>query len=635
MGFLNPAILAALAVAITPIILHFLYRRRKQYVEFSSVEFLKQLEKQQRIKTSWLEYLLLLLRILTVASLVLAFSQPLSEFELPFSSRQKEYHYLAVQNDRYLNIRTDQSTLGRQLRAEVSNWLERCSDTDVFFFVSLSRNTIEAIDSKQILAKLTDEPIVRLQTNSIEDIEALILSDVAERGLPHYKSHYFGITLPRGEAKQSELRLGVDHQSTLENINILDAKIEQSTRVASAPLSLQVSLNHFPKDLEMLVVVDNKTVFQGFVKDSLAQFSIGIGGFENGIHQGYAKLLVDDAYLEDNTRFFSFEIQKPSKTLVLLDQENSVLGQFFKAFPDSSFESKVDLSANALRYSLNQYQTVFFHGNLPNQAIEKQLLRYIEAKSGYVVFVPALKLDALSWNRSNMAKLFSYSKTVGTLDSNQVEFQIHGNQIQSKALPNFYQFYQEEQQSIRYTLMYPAKSSSLEPLIGSKNRPFLSVDKEHQLFVFSVPFDQRASNFIYDARFVPLVYGLLYAQKENVLVDDSLAVLTLTTPSAKPQLILEGQRTYALDLAKRHPYYSDYALPLVIENGNYTLAIDNELRPVSINDPSVDLTQVLNQQQIVRSVEPSQGGQFQHWRLFLLIAFICYFLELWLGRATS
>ena len=74
--FLNPALLAGLAAASVPIIIHFLSRRRTRRVAFSDLRFLREEEAQQAQRRGVQRWLLLLLRMLIIICLALAAARP-------------------------------------------------------------------------------------------------------------------------------------------------------------------------------------------------------------------------------------------------------------------------------------------------------------------------------------------------------------------------------------------------------------------------------------------------------------------------------------------------------------------------------------------------------------------------------
>lgn len=79
MTFLNPAVLLGLLAASIPILIHLLNLRKLKRVEFSSLMFLKELQKNQIRKIKLKQWLLLLIRVMIVILLVTAFARPTLE----------------------------------------------------------------------------------------------------------------------------------------------------------------------------------------------------------------------------------------------------------------------------------------------------------------------------------------------------------------------------------------------------------------------------------------------------------------------------------------------------------------------------------------------------------------------------
>ena len=76
MTFLNPLLLFGLVAAAIPLIIHLFNFRRPKRVDFSSLEFLKELQKTTMQRVRIKQWLLLLLRTLAIACLILAFARP-------------------------------------------------------------------------------------------------------------------------------------------------------------------------------------------------------------------------------------------------------------------------------------------------------------------------------------------------------------------------------------------------------------------------------------------------------------------------------------------------------------------------------------------------------------------------------
>jgi hypothetical protein len=76
MTFLNPAVLFGLIAASIPILIHLLNLRKLKKIEFSTLAFLKELQKNKIRKIKLKQWILLALRVLIILFLVTAFSRP-------------------------------------------------------------------------------------------------------------------------------------------------------------------------------------------------------------------------------------------------------------------------------------------------------------------------------------------------------------------------------------------------------------------------------------------------------------------------------------------------------------------------------------------------------------------------------
>ena len=79
MIFLNPTVLFGLLASSIPVIIHFLNLRKIKKVEFSTLTFLKELQKSKIKKIKIKQWLLLLLRVLIILFLVSSFARPTLE----------------------------------------------------------------------------------------------------------------------------------------------------------------------------------------------------------------------------------------------------------------------------------------------------------------------------------------------------------------------------------------------------------------------------------------------------------------------------------------------------------------------------------------------------------------------------
>jgi hypothetical protein len=352
-------------------------------------------------------------------------------------------------------------------------------------------------------------------------------------------------------------------------------------------------------------------------------------GQRRGEHEAYVRLLGNDSYEADNWFYFRFRIEARRRVLVLSNSESSPLSALFQSVPDSTLQSKIDRSTNTLRYSLANYNTVFFEGMPPTENIARQLARFISQGQGTLVFIPSLEMNNLAWNKSALGQFVRFAGSFGKAGESIRSILISAKDIHSDALPNFYMFSKKIQKPISYHFIHKIFMPNASVLIGKKNRIFLAQDKENQIFSFGVPLQREATNFIYDPRFVPLIYGLVFADAKRAEFTDSTNTLRLKTQQAPDKIYLEAEQSVGASLSRRDRFSAEYRLPPYIQNGNYQ--IKNTRAAISINDLSIDEGDLLYSN-IISEEKAIGAGQFQHWRLALLLAFLFYALELWLGR---
>src|SRR3990170_3225025 len=86
MSFLNPLALFGLLATSIPLLIHLFSQRHLQVIPFSSLEFLKRIERRQMRWLKIRQILLLIVRMLAIAFLFLAFAKPVVRGALPFGS---------------------------------------------------------------------------------------------------------------------------------------------------------------------------------------------------------------------------------------------------------------------------------------------------------------------------------------------------------------------------------------------------------------------------------------------------------------------------------------------------------------------------------------------------------------------
>lgn len=111
MNWLNPTILSFLAAVGIPLLLYLLSRRKLPKIFFSSLRFLKELEKKQNRRIKITQWLLILLRMLAILSIVLAFARPLFTGVVPIGTNAGSDWVIVLDRSASMNARVGNTTV--------------------------------------------------------------------------------------------------------------------------------------------------------------------------------------------------------------------------------------------------------------------------------------------------------------------------------------------------------------------------------------------------------------------------------------------------------------------------------------------------------------------------------------------
>ena len=139
MTFLNPLVLLGLIAAAIPVILHLLNLRKLKTVDFSTLRFIKELQKTSIRNLKTQQILLLILRTLIVICCVLAFSRPTIESSLPaIGSHAKTSIIVILDNTLSMDISDAGGNRFAKAKSMVSQIASAMKEGDELAFVPLS-----------------------------------------------------------------------------------------------------------------------------------------------------------------------------------------------------------------------------------------------------------------------------------------------------------------------------------------------------------------------------------------------------------------------------------------------------------------------------------------------------------------
>ncbi|MBE0538960.1 MAG: BatA domain-containing protein, partial [Ignavibacterium sp.] len=158
MTFLNPAVLFGLLAASIPIIIHLLNLRKLKKIEFSTLQFLKELQKNKIRKIKIKQWLLLALRVLIILAIVTAFARPtLVGVSIGGTTSAAKTTAVFILDDTFsMSIIDQEGSYFNQAKETIKNILTQFEEGDEFGLVLVSHQPDE-IELKSNLSKFRQE----------------------------------------------------------------------------------------------------------------------------------------------------------------------------------------------------------------------------------------------------------------------------------------------------------------------------------------------------------------------------------------------------------------------------------------------------------------------------------------------
>jgi hypothetical protein len=346
MQFLNPLFLIGLAAASIPVILHLLNLRKLKTVEFSTVRFLKELQKTRIRRLRIRQIILLILRTLIIIFAVMAFARPTIEGNLPLAETYtKSSAVILVDNSFSMDVsdefgsRINQAkSAARQALGSLRDGDEAAvitmSDPDKQLNISLSRNfnflkqkiseikvsnTPANLDNslRVAMATLEDAMNINREIYIISDFQNNVLGRTVRDSAKLDASGAAVYMIPIGYESRAEIKnVSVDSVALLTRIFQIDKLIETETYLR----------NNSDTDIEGLVasmLYNDQRIAQRSVDlpaGRIKSISLASAPESQGAVRGSIEI-ESDALDADNRRYFGFII--PEKPAVAIAADRS------------------------------------------------------------------------------------------------------------------------------------------------------------------------------------------------------------------------------------------------------------------------------------------------------------------------
>ena len=332
LNFLNSTILFAAAAALIPLIIHLFSKRRLKKIEFSSIKYLKQMQRRQVRRLKIKQLLLLFLRMLIILIAVLAFARPTTE-NSGIGSHASTSAIILFDNSASMDRYIADGNLFGQAQKRCEELLGSFGEADEICLLPL------ILDANSIPPAFVSASTAKEYLGNIE---------IAYRKSNIQSSYEYGLSLlEKAHNLNKEIFIISDNQKNLlpaEKIVLnneyrnyfIELPIENNNNIAITSVDFGGQLIMPGHDFEINAVIKNfgvenqKNIIASLFIDGnrISQRALEIKGEEEttitfsksvsstGFHEGYIEIS-DDLFISDNKFYFSLSIPEEFNLLII------------------------------------------------------------------------------------------------------------------------------------------------------------------------------------------------------------------------------------------------------------------------------------------------------------------------------
>ena len=681
MTFLSPSILWGMLAITIPIIIHLISLRHTRDTEFSTLRFIKSLKHETIRHLRIKQWLLVLLRTITILCLILMFSRPLITGTLTskLAGDIESRAVIVVDNSASMAVHTDDGTLLDRAKSSVPailKGLEGMTTVELYQtnpprkLFSGSQEEGRSIMTKVkgiVQTNMTDnlwtmiDSVLQMVEASEPNRECFIISDFQSAPSftidslnPNSDWKYYCILQPKVENN-----ISISEVSVLSQIKLPNHLVKLNTRVGNGGVT---DKRNIPVELYLNDERVGQIVSQ-FQPSKFKDFMFQVYPGKTGIING--KIVIpDDDFPMDNFR--NFDLVIPNKIAVKVIgrsmEELFLLDLALSAITGETelLEIDRDLSDDVERLFLNDIDILLLHNptNLSNSAIE-DLQRFLMNGGGLIWFVgnDLNQTDPVAW--PSLLKLPELIKTrhldgesffsTSIVDENHSLFTDLNINNMNEELPQVFG-YNEVRLQMNHT-----------PLIKLNNGHPLLVESKafgSSGFVFTSPLNLRWNDLPAKGLLVPLLHRMLIllgTKEFNVqpLLVGQDKIIDIKGENINAEWVLKTPNENEIKLI---PDYTNEKLLITQTNelGSYHVFADgdlfssfstelspNELPSIRIEGEKLAERLGVEQARIIQHTQHlgSELNEIRYgrsiWRLLLFIALSCLVIESILGRPST
>lgn len=495
MQFKYPDLLWALLLLLIPIIIHFFQLRKYKKTPFTNVKFLKKVVSESRKSRSIKKWLLLCSRLLLLAALILAFTQPFLANDLAL--KEKEIVIYLDDSFSMQGKNNNETLLGNAVQELIREFPK-----DNSFSLFTNEKTFRNVQIKDIQNDLLDLPFTskQLLLNEI-DLKAgtlfgknggsiknlIVISDFQQRMAPKAPD-----SVP--DVQRHLVQLLPD---PIENISI-DTVFLKRTGSDNNELTVILSCTKGMETTPVSLYNGDKLIAKSsanFNKNQTAEVSFSLPS--NTVVDGKLEIS-DPGPAFDNELFFNINKKEKIKVLVVSEGDDAFLKRIYT---DDSFQFQT-FSPTSLNYSLLDNQNLIILNELTQipTALQNALISF-RKNGGSIVLIPSNTIDTASYTQflGNFYGTSFNQKIKQDLDITNIAF----------SHPLYEQVFEKTTSNFQYPKVseyYSIRTSAPPILSFGNNAPFLV--GANGVYIFSASLSSQNSNFKNSPLIVPTFFKI-------------------------------------------------------------------------------------------------------------------------------
>lgn len=579
MTFLNPLALFGLLAAAIPILLHLLNLRKLRTIEFSTLAFLKELQKTKIRRLKLRQLLLLILRTLLVLLIVVAFARPTLKGTLAgnLGSHAKTTAIVLIDDSYSMTVSDEQGELLKQAKQAAKNIVPLFKEGDEIFLVRLSSleggapGYANATRDFGLLRRDIDEMKPSAKRRSVEDglrIAARLLAGVHNFNKEVYVFSDFQQGVLSNDANEPNTKERLFSAEArfffvpvgkrgLQNFGIESITIPSSIFERDKPFTVQTRIGNYSgndvQDHVVSVFLNGTRVAERSIdvqKQSSLPVEFSVAASATGPVEGFVEI-EDDDFQYDNRRYFVLQIPEHIRALLVGAAPDLRYPRLALSARTSASESALVLDEVAPgRLSTVEIKRadviVLCTSEGLSSAQVSELSAFVRGGGGLVLF-PGTQTDPASFNALLAAGLTipslatidrpskpnAESESFIEFDKVELQHALFEGMFESRsdqspkrpAAAGLTAARTVESPRIRTSARFTLTPQSNPIITLTNGAPFLAEQRlgTGRLLLFAVPTTTEWSDFPMKGVFVPLLHrSILYLARQEARSDETL-----------------------------------------------------------------------------------------------------------------